>query len=123
MKLPPNDNYWFSRARDFEGYAIGSGDCELAIVHNLAHDQEGEEDCKNRASVITEALNIATETSMTPRQLADWWMLATERGYQLEKQRAELLAAMKYVSEVADVSFAEAIDELRKAIAKAEGQK
>ena len=68
-----------SRVPSF-GIAYGRAGNRLAIV-----DGEGNSSGQNEAnaSLIAEAFNVATETGLTPRQIAD--------------QRSELLAALKSI--------------------------
>lgn len=98
----------------FEGpYIIAKSDGQkIAIIPDQPRGVlgEGHRNLEANAALITEAFNVATETGMTPRQLADKLYevqsIAKDRAEELQKlvrrhakQRAELLAALADIAE------------------------
>jgi len=53
------------------------------------------EDAEKQAALISEAFNVAYETGLTPRQLADRWQTAQAMAVEALAHRNELLAALK----------------------------
>lgn len=94
---------WFHNGR-FVGTAPDNDD----ILHGCYHD---ENQAEANARLIAEAGTVATETGLTPRQLAE--------------QRAELLAEAKWALDVlvnqCGLEECEGLNSLRAAIAKTKG--
>lgn len=97
----------------------------LATVENGAPGDFCETEEAN-AALIAEAFNVATETGMTPRQLAEAWKRDLGLYDEVIAQRAELLAALDNIISIARTDFGPACaarmeDVARTARAKATG--
>ena len=82
------------RGEDGLGYIRPVAEDGREILHHGDMGRSREENEAN-AALIVEAFNVATETGMTPRQLADEIKEAISGIKHLHEQRAELLAALK----------------------------